>query len=232
VTEQEWLACKNPQDMLMFLHRSKASDRKLRLWACACCRGVWERLSDKRLRVAVETCERVADGLEPLGALATAELLAFEALDEIQSAAGERRWYYVEQSAALLVGRSCGDELDAARLIDILAFATDCAVFADSGDKAAARRREDNTKASLVQEIFGNPFRPPRLDPAWPAWNSGTVPKLAQAIYEERAFDCLPVLADALEEAGCTEGAILGHCRGAGPHVRGCWVVDLVLGKQ
>jgi hypothetical protein len=231
MTEAEWLACNSPVQMLEFLW-DKVSDRKLRLWACACCRGVWERLSDKRLRVAVETCERVADGLEPLGALAAAELLASEALDEIQSGAGERRWYYVEQDAALLVGRSCSDELYTDRLIDILAFATGCAVFADSGDEAAARRREYHAQASWLHDIFGNPFRHERLDSAWLAWNGGTVPKLAQAIYDERAYDRLPILADALEEAGCTNLDIQTHFRGPGPHVRGCWALDLILGKQ
>jgi hypothetical protein len=63
-------------------------------------------------------------------------------------------------------------------------------------------------------------------------WNESTVTELAQAIYTDRAFDRLPILADALEEAGCTDAAILEHCRGPGPHVRGCWVVDLLLGKE
>jgi hypothetical protein len=63
-------------------------------------------------------------------------------------------------------------------------------------------------------------------------WQDGTVPKLAQSIYDERTFDRLPILADALEEAGCDDTDILGHCRGPGPHVHGCWVVDLLLGKE
>ena len=70
------------------------------------------------------------------------------------------------------------------------------------------------------------------MDPAWLAWNGGTVRKLAEAIYDERAFDRLPVLADALEEAGCADEGVLRHCRGGGPHVRGCWVIDLILGKE
>jgi hypothetical protein len=67
--------------------------------------------------------------------------------------------------------------------------------------------------------------------PVWLCWHGGTIPKLAQAIYDERAFDRLPVLADALEEAGCTDADLLGHLRGPGPHVRGCWALDLLLGK-
>jgi hypothetical protein len=89
------------------------------------------------------------------------------------------------------------------------------------------------TQAEMLRDLFGNPFRPaPRLPATLLAWNDGTVRKLAQSIYDERAYDRLPILADALEEAGCTNAAILGHCRSAGPHVRGCWVVDLILGKQ
>jgi hypothetical protein len=83
----------------------------------------------------------------------------------------------------------------------------------------------------LCRCIFKNPFRPASLDPGWLAWNDGTVVKLARSIYEERAFDRLPILADALEEAGCTDADMLAHCRGPGPHVRGCWVVDTLLGK-
>jgi len=64
-----------------------------------------------------------------------------------------------------------------------------------------------------------------------PAWLTPTVASLARGIYTDRAFDRLPILADALQDAGCDSADILGHCRGPGPHVRGCWVVDLVLGK-
>lgn len=130
-------------------------------------------------------------------------------------------------------------------------------------------------KAAIIRDIFGNPFmvierrhkecwsrpRNPKIGEhlitfhdAWLTWNDGTVPKLAQAIYDERAFERLPILADALEESGCDKAEILNHCRGIeqnpqcrgeipshegdcwiplrGPHVRGCWVIDLILGKQ
>ncbi len=86
-------------------------------------------------------------------------------------------------------------------------------------------------QAALVRDVFGNPFRPAAADPAWQTWHAGTIPRLAEGIYQERAFDRLPVLADALEEAGCADPAILAHCREPGEHVRGCWVVDLLLGK-
>ena len=80
-----------------------------------------------------------------------------------------------------------------------------------------------------IRDIFGNPFRPVTLDSRW---LSETVVALATGIYADRAFDRMPILADALEEAGCDHPDILAHCRGAGSHVRGCWVVDLILGKS
>jgi hypothetical protein len=83
----------------------------------------------------------------------------------------------------------------------------------------------------LLRDIFGNPFRFPRIDAAVLGWNGGTLVKLAQTIYGDRAFDRLPILADALEEAGCDNANILNHCRSEGPHVRGCWVLDAILVK-
>jgi hypothetical protein len=94
------------------------------------------------------------------------------------------------------------------------------------------RREEEFALTTILRHLFGNPFRPVFLNPAWLIWNDGTVQKLAQAIYDERAFDRMPILADALEDAGCTNQDILDHCRSGGEHVRGCWVVDLLLGKS
>ncbi len=81
----------------------------------------------------------------------------------------------------------------------------------------------------MIRDIVGNPFRPVAVDPAW---LTDTAVGLARGIYDDRAFDRLPILADALQDAGCEDADILEHCRGDGPHVRGCWVVDLVLGKS
>src|SRR5262249_17037155 len=84
----------------------------------------------------------------------------------------------------------------------------------------------------LIVELFDNPFGPVTLVRAWVTWDGGTIPKLAQGIYDDRAFDRLPILADALEDAGCTDADILNHCRQPSVHVRGCWVIDLLLGKE
>jgi hypothetical protein len=93
----------------------------------------------------------------------------------------------------------------------------------------AALPRERRTQATLLRCIVGSPFRAAAFDPAW---QTLTGLGLARAIYDERRFSDLPILADALEEAGCTNADLLAHCRGPGPHVRGCWVVDLVLDKK
>ena len=83
--------------------------------------------------------------------------------------------------------------------------------------------------APYLHDIFGNPFRPITIDPRW---QTSTVVDLANAIYQEKAFERMPILADALAEGGCDHEEIIHHCRGNGPHVRGCWVVDLLLGKE
>ncbi len=84
----------------------------------------------------------------------------------------------------------------------------------------------------LIRDVFGNPFQPSSISPLARARNNCTILKLAQGIYTDNAFDRLPILANALEDAGCDNANILAHCRGGGEHVRGCWVVDLILGKQ
>jgi hypothetical protein len=103
----------------------------------------------------------------------------------------------------------------------------------------AARQAEERTQATVLRCIFGNPFRPVALDPAWLAWYGSTAVSLARAVYEERELPSglldagrLAVLADMLEEAGATDPQLLGHLRSAGPHVRGCFAVDLLLGKS
>src|SRR5262249_49961028 len=110
--------------------------------------------------------------------------------------------------------RSCAQAVDASRLDEITV-------------KGDADERQG--QAALVRDIFGNPFRPVTLHPAW---RTANVTALAQAIYAERAFDRLPILADALEDAGCDNADILNHCRQPGDHVRGCWVVDLIWEKS
>jgi len=120
-------------------------------------------------------------------------------------------------------------EADIGRALAAVGLAARCEAYPVVAPGLADAERN---QSFLLRDIFGNPFRP--LSPVssvWPTWNDGAVRKMAQVIYDDRAFDRLPLMADALEDAGCTDAAILAHCRGGGEHVRGCWVVDLLLGK-
>jgi hypothetical protein len=239
MTEAEWLACDDPRPMLALLGSretflTRAGRRKMRLYACACCRGIWHLLTDERSRHAVVVAEDHADGAATLEQLWLADLAAGKAAD---AAAGPSRSVeYHGRMAACAAATRC-----ITRKWGAVLAAKEAAL---ARQKAAGRGRQDAWTASQVQpeerrwlasllrDLFGNPFREVKPDPAWLAWNDRTVHALARAVYDERAFDRLPVLTDALEEAGCDNAGILAHCRGPGPHVRGCWVVDLILGKE
>ena len=223
MTEAEWLECNDPTPMLEFL-REKASDRKLRLFAVACCRRVWHLLVDERSREAVDVAERFADGAATDQELEDAKSNAWEF--SLHIVHEDERFFDLDQNA-----------LDAA---DAPAWAAEWSVDYGSeyggcplrvvvATQRALGTAEGNTQADLVRCIFGNPFRPVTIDPAW--LTPGVV-ELARTIYEDRAFDRMPELADALEQAGCANPDILAHCREPGPHVRGCWMVDLLLGKE
>jgi hypothetical protein len=108
--------------------------------------------------------------------------------------------------------------------------AAQCAIYYGQ-ERIGNKRRtaEPRAQAALLQEMVGNPFRPVSVAPAWLTTD---VRLLAQGIYEEKAFDRMPILADALQDAGCDSDELLNHLRSSGPHVRGCWALDLVLGKE
>jgi hypothetical protein len=97
----------------------------------------------------------------------------------------------------------------------------------------AAMRRAEAAHCDLLRDVIGNPFRTPVATAASSTWaDAGNISQLAQAIYDDRAFDWLPKLGHALEGAGCTDADLLGHFRGPGPHVRGCWALDLILSRK
>jgi hypothetical protein len=219
MTEAEWLACSDSYSMLRFLDK-KISDRKVRLLACACCRRLWGHLRDERSREAVCVTERYADSSASKAELRRSRQAVRAAQQEIPRD-GKHEVEWNAYGVIALVAT----EKDFIKAID------EAWVVARS-PATGIRVARDPFPANLLRESVGNPFRISLLNPAWLAWNYGTVCKIAQAIYEERAFDRLPILADALEDAGCDNADILAHCRSEGPHVRGCWVVDLILGKQ
>jgi hypothetical protein len=233
MTEAEWQACTDPQPMLDFL-RGRVSERKLRLFAAACCRRAWHLLFHEWSRRAVEAAERSADGT-----------LEEEELARAASAAGSAALYQLAgplptsagalRSAAFAALNAAHDDPHTAAdnaAANVASAAYHAATAAGLLVAAAAHQAERAALARLVMEVFGNPFRPTPVAASVLRWNGGRVPKLALAIYEGRRFDDLPVLADALEEAGCDNEKVLGHLRGPGPHVRGCHVLDLILGRE
>jgi hypothetical protein len=250
VTEADWLAGSNPIAMLSFL-RGRVSDRKLRLYACACCRCIWNLLRDQRSRTAIELAERFADGAVSCEDFQTAVDAASTAHDEAEERAREDDYcedpslaassaaqaaYYATGAAA---GSWPGKDIDTgdalAHIVGEAAEYARCAVESaalalDRGDRTAWADAAVE-QCALLHDLFGNPFQPV---PFAEHWRTADTVGIATAIYEETAFDRLPVLADALEDAGCTHPDILEHCRrrAGGLHVRGCWVLDLVLGKM
>jgi hypothetical protein len=235
---------------LRFLNRPE-NLRKLRLFSAACCRRVWRWLADPRSRRAVEVAERRADGhatdVEAREAAALAEAAARAAAPALTARADPTA---AAASGAALARGAAGAHAALAAwycVIDFPSEAADQAVLAAAAPVSrgvwgtqgwamacrAAYRQEGRAQKALLDEVFGGPVRPAAVDPVWLAWQGGVVPALALGIYEERAFERLAILADALEEAGCADAALLGHCRApGGEHVRGCWAVDLVLRRE
>jgi hypothetical protein len=228
--------------MLDFLE-GKASPGKLRLFAAACCRRIWHLLRDDRSCAAVEMAERFVDGSA-----------SWDELKAVAGAAQEAIRPWGEKAAAGLIrpslklteeGRDAARHLAASTAAWYTAYysrkaswqaAADVSDNARGAAETSDRQRwddpssEDIPQAHLLRDLFGFlPFRKLKLDRDWLTAN---LVALAQTIYDDRAFDRMPILADALEDAGCTNAYILNHCRQPGDHVRGCWVVDLVLGKK
>jgi hypothetical protein len=219
-----------------------ASERKLRLGAAACCRRVWPLLLDERSKTGMDVFENHADGTVPWKAFHRARIAAEAAFREMQErwpydgrTEEQNRWIEAAVAVDCLLkqeqfpARKTVDEgagpwvLCAIRLAGrVVAPGTpDLMDGATSGERAA--------QADLLRDIFGNPFRPVAFGPEW---RSDTAVSLARHIYESRDFSTMPILADALQDAGCDNADILNHCRDPQQvHVRGCWVVDLVLGK-
>jgi hypothetical protein len=220
MTEADWLACEDLRALLDF-YAAKASQRKLRLFAAACCRRVWPLLTDRWSREAVETAEGFADGAADKHDFAVARETAEEALRWAKQRAADPAAQELAVTAAR-AAYAATFELpeEAAR------FAAHAAAGAAGGEDVSALH------CRLFRDVIGNPFRPVELDPSWLHWKDRGVQRLARAIYEERRFQDLPALGGALAEAGCTFAAVLAHCREPGEHVRGCWVLDMLLGKK
>ena len=208
LTETDWFRPIDLADALD-LARPHLSARRNRLFACACAWLLPEIIDVPLSTRAVVIAERIADG-DPLPA------------SEVRWGPERARlgpqiyfngnWHF-HNVAGLLQGH----------------FVLGTCLAALKRITSHPQSVNDLAFLRVLREIVGNPFRPSVLDPHW---RTGDVLGLARGIYEDRAFDRMPLLADALMDAGCDDEQVIGHCRGEGPHVRGCWVVDLVLGKE
>jgi hypothetical protein len=227
MTEAEWMAFTDPRPMLGFL-RGRASDRKLRLFAVACCRRMWDLLPDERCRSAFETAERFADGLASLDSIREARQGALLSFDSYSDHDESGRFTGQESAAAAVAGACWAEVEDQYRELD--AVVDNCYGLGrlSSGWRNGGRI-EYLGQCRDIRDIFGDPFQ--TLDLA-PSWLTSEVVEVAHTMYDARAFDRMPILGDALEDAGCADAAILAHCRDRVEHVRGCWVVDALLGKQ
>jgi hypothetical protein len=178
-------------------------------------------------REAVETAERFADGQVTQADLENAARQTEEALD-----AHRRRPWDPHQPRDDRTNQACSAAWIAAKKVCEKA-ARAATAYSEAGIAfrwVGGEVAEVEAQAGLLRDIFGNPFRPVAFDPAW---RTTDVMLLGQGIYEERAFDRMPILADALQDAGCDRDELLSHLRDAtATHVRGCWALDLVLGKE
>jgi hypothetical protein len=250
VNEADWIDSEDVLAMTRLLGVN-VSARKCRLFWCAGSRATWSLLYDDTSRQSIEVAERFADGQATSVELWRAhygaecptfghallpsfwrqfhrngsipddvrELVARGILDEVNlqrdsELANPHEWNRVQSASRRA-------EYCSAKTVNL----------SDFEDSYLQRfsALDEWPGAWLVRDIFGNPFRPVEFDPRW---RTSDVVGLARAIYDDRAFERMPILADALMDAGCEHEEIIGHCRGDGPHVRGCWVVDLILGKE
>lgn len=247
MTEAEWLACGDPGVLLA--RRGRISQRQLMLFGCACCHRHMELLREERCRRAIEAAEEFADGLCPPDVLrnarefirykhqelywpvewpslypqAAAWLAAFDdpAAERLQAERGAR-----EPFDDML----CAMKDEVSALLACVVARPAAGEAASDADFQTAYDRERAAQCDLLRDILGNPFRPGNFSRQW---STDTVLALARTVYESRDFSAMPILADALQDAGCTDEEVLNHCRDTTQvHVRGCWVVDLVLGKD
>jgi hypothetical protein len=228
MNEDEWRVSADPQAMLNYLE-GKASDRKLRLFACACARRWWPRLK-RHSRQAIEVAERHADGQATIAELDAAR-------GEAEGAQMNAPFFEAPAYAAALATtaemalEAARQAVQASRQLAALDASHSTAPGEDEATAVAeATAVECRDQCDLLRHVVGNPFRPVAVPPDWLRCNGGAAAKIARTIVDGMNFEDLPFLADALLDAGCTDEVILAHCRiPAGDHPRGCWMLDALL---
>lgn len=228
--EAGWYECRLLYELLA-LARARMNDRQRRLFAVACCGRFGHLMADPRSRAAVDVARRFADGEAGEEERFSAEADASEAYVAVRDSRlllapalpWSRQAELLAQAALLCVTPGVYYAEDAA----------DCvrwALLAANG--WGCEQAEETEQCRLLREIVGPlPFHEARVEPWWLAYNDGAARQLAALIDRDQSFDLMPILADALEEAGCDDERLLKHCRDGGDHVRGCWVIDLLVGR-
>ncbi|VTR97955.1 Uncharacterized protein (Fragment) OS=uncultured bacterium PE=4 SV=1 [Gemmata massiliana] len=215
LTESQWLEWDDPVPMVSFL-RSHVNDRRLQLFACGVCRKLAPLMGIVEYELGLEAAERYANG-------------------ERTKSAMKRYRQVLTHHRISLSGGDSSEQYTALFLATVAISERDFRSFPTCLTDLLRVRQSDQVRSAIypagptLREIFGNPFRPVSFSPSW---RTSTAVALASQMYESRDFSAMPILADALQDAGCDNSDVLDHCRGKGPHVRGCWVVDLVLGKE
>lgn len=257
LTEDKWNTADQPYVLLRHLqqrtriNRVPGGQRRLRLFACACCRHIWDLLADTEARHAIDVSERAADGLAK-----RTELAAVHAeVADLGQAAGQHLGEVVRRqqkgrefdeartrecmlrAVANATSRTVGVMLAHSTALSTGSAAGFAAGLADMTAYGSAVLAESHYQCDILRDIMTDLIQPVSIDPAWLTWHDRTVVHLARQAYDERPAPNgqldqarFIILADALEEAGCTNSAVLEHCRGTGSHVRGCWVLDSLLG--
>lgn len=213
MTEQEWLASDTLADVLRALGPQQNS-RRWRQFAVGCARLIWD-LIPPEFRAPVEVMERILDR---------------KALrDELERVHLPYRAVYNDaKRVACWASSPTGSIIERGRVL--IPMHTLRARRVAGGERDAMHLERE--LCHVARDVFGNPFRPPPVyEPAWLRWGDGAVSSLAETIHAERAFEQMPILGDALEDAGCTEARWLEHCRDHATHVRGCWVLEAIRGR-
>jgi len=224
MTEKEWLAATDPTPMVAFISRT-ASDRKLQLFSVSLVWAHHERFPEALLALA-RAAELRADGQLQPGHQIEAERGRKEWADQTSAEYGMLATWPDSTRQALIAA-------DLTYMVRQVWLRWTAEPGRPPGDVGLAYRLGSkithSSQPRLLREAFGNPFRPVSADTTW---LTSTVVQLVHGIYEEKAFDRMPILADALQDAGCENDDILFHCRQPGEHVRGCWVIDLLTGRK
>jgi hypothetical protein len=239
MTEIEWLTCEEPSAMLACLP-GEVTNRKLRLFAVACCRRATALLSAEIMQ-ALLVAELFAEGQASESERKAARAAAMAA-SRVDYGAGTAKGAVAHALARKATDAARFAAPPAGWLAAVSAWtaatkrpAAEMPVYGTEGwgSFALLEASERAAQCHLLRDIVGNSFRSlPHLNQECLAWRDGAIAKLALEIYEERTFDRLPNLADTLVDAGCIEGPVIQHCREPRNHFRGCWVVDLILGKE